>query len=516
MTEAQKQIKFGKFLITGRVPSCEESVECFSAVQEGFDRPVELRILSPLYGENSLEYRRFVNEYKAFSLFDNKNIVKVFDGGKLNNRSYYVVPRREATACDNILAAGTKSFSPSEILSIAQDLAKALEHMHERGYLHLDGGIHSIAYCWEHEFAFFNSFRLGRKALSLSLSPAEVPLASYLAKTPELQLGKDVDCRTDLYLLGAFLYHLATLMSPFNDHFFSCDERGRKRLEPIAASSVSAELPRQLDSLLIKAMAREAEERFQSAKDFSEEAQKALRRMSIQDEVSKSKELSASSLRIEPDLIKQIQKKKKKRKKKEKTKKRAILDNIPKEESGLQSIANSLRETLSARPILALLPLLLFSLLSVFTLTFDGSSKHGSGSSGGGSQISSGGGENGSGENGSGGGENGSGEAGSGSGESGSAAAKAKSSSHKKAFSRVQQTYRKIKRNRTSKKTFQKRWENIQRWIKKIPQQDRKDKLFTYSTLVKVKLKFYSEPDEAAEELDKMYDKAAAYMGMDQ
>jgi len=55
----------------------------------------------------------------------------------------------------------------------------------------------------------------------------------------------------------------------------------------------------------------------------------------------------------------------------------------------------------------------------------------------------------------------------------------------------------------------------LQSWIKRVPQQERKDKLFSYSKLVQVKLKYFNDPDEAAKALDEMYEQAAAYLGLE-
>ena len=500
MTEQPKVVKFGKFILKERVPSYEESVECFAAVQEGFDRKVELRVLAANFKEGSIEHARFTNEYRAFSLFDQKNIIKVFDGGTMGNRTYYVIAGREATTFDHIIAAGSKAFTPEEVLNLGKDLAKAIDHIHEQGYLHLDMGIHSIAYSWEHEFAFFNSFRLGTKSLQLAQVPENLPADCLLKKTPEVLLGKPIDKRTDLFLLAAFLYHMATLVSPFGDHYGERDARGNPRCIPISPSNISGAVPRQMNRLLLKAMSREPDERFQSGEEFSEAIDRAVRRMSIQDEVSKSAELSASSMRIDPELIAQIRAKKEE--KKQEAKKRAILENMPKEESPVAAMTTAVRETLAAKPFLGVVPVLILGFFIIMSSVMPtGSSTNNNPHRGTKGPTSS---------------SNSTsrptqkptskkptrGES------SGRKAARAK------AATGVAAVYKELRVNSTSKKTFEARWNTLQRWIKKVPQKDRKNKLFNYSRLVQVKLKSYQTPDEAAKELDEMYEMAAKYLDL--
>ena len=499
MTEQQKVVKFGKFILRERVPSYEESVECFAAVQEGFDRKVELRVLAATCKEGSIEHARFTKEYRAFSLFDQKNIIKVFDGGTMGNRTYYVIAGREATTFDHILAAGSKAFTAEEILTIGCDLAKAIDHVHEQGHLHLDLGVHSVAYSWEHEFAFLNSFRLGVKSQNLAQPPPNLPADSPLKKTPEVLLGKPLDKRTDFFLLGSLLFHLATLVSPFGDHYMERDARGEHRCLPISPSNISGAVPRQMNKLILKAMAKDPSERFQNADEFISAAERAIRRMSIQDEVSKSAELSASSMRIDPELIKQIRAKKEQ--KKQEAKKRAILENMPKEESPVAAMMTAFRETLANKPVLGAIPILFLALFMIMSWVMPTGGGHSSGNSGHRRNT----------------------KRPTKSGNSGSTSKPVtkkptkqvgggRAAAMKKAAGGVAKVYKELRVNSTSKKTFEARWNTLQKWIKRVPQKDRKDKLFNYSKLVQVKLKSFSNPDEAARELDKMYEMAAEYL----
>jgi serine/threonine protein kinase len=486
-------VRFGNLLVNIQLPPYCPYIKCFSAIQEGFDRSVELRMIGKEFSERSLEFQRFRNERRAFSVLDQENIVKVLDGGILNDTNYYIISGINSSSFETLLQKQNRTFSTKEILEIMQGLAKALSHIHDSGYLHLDFGIHSAYLVQDTTKAIVNSFIQGVRSLSISTLPDHISDGAIVRKTPEVINGKTIDCKTDIFLLCALAYYLGTGVSPFSDTYFDTDATGRQKLRPVPPSSISGSISRQLDELIMKGLSKDPDDRYHFAEELVATTDKALRKLEIKEQVSESAELTASSIRIDPELIKLIREQKKikqdeiKRKNTEQDASIKVTDT---------EIVSTVRETIGANPVMMVIPVLVLFFVGAVSWIMSPSSE-------GNSTVSN--------------------------GRSTSSQNSSKTPSETQATSQstsqstrpvtagnndslMSTTIRDIGINSTNKTTFKERWKTLQAWYKDQPKQERSESVCSYSKIVQLKLNFYKQPDESCKELDTLYQKAEEYL----
>ncbi|MEX2606263.1 MAG: serine/threonine-protein kinase [Kiritimatiellia bacterium] len=192
--------------------------EVWKARQEQLDRVVAIKVLHKQPETDHQEYARFIYEARAAATLIHPNVVQVIDAGEFDDFLYYVMEYVPGpTAGDVVDHDG--ALPESRVLKIAEEVAEALQ------YAWRD---HKVVHC-DIKPDNLLLHRNGRTKI------ADLGLAQVLGKDgagvdddmtlgtpnyfpPEQALVEDpLDCRTDMYALGATMYHLATGVIPFGD-----------------------------------------------------------------------------------------------------------------------------------------------------------------------------------------------------------------------------------------------------------------------------------------------------------
>jgi len=500
LEQESSSVRFGNLLVNSQLPAYCNYIKCFSAIQEGFDRSVELRMLGKEFTEETPEFQHFRTERRAFSVLDQTNIVKVLDGGVLNGTNYYMINGVNSQSIDILINKQNKTFSTKEILIVMNELSNALSHIHDLGYLHLDLSTKTAYMITGTSQTIINSFSTGVNSLSLPAIPDSIPAESIVRKTPEAIEGRTIDCKTDVFLLCGLAYHMGTGVSPFGEAYFDTDARGKQKLRPIAASSISGSISRQLNELIMKGLSKDPDERYHFADELVATTEKALRKLEIKERVSESAELTASSIRIDPELIKQIRAQKKQ---KQEEIKKQHTENQEDTKSAAPDIMATIREALGANPVIMVVPVLvLFFIGAVSSMMGPSTPSNTPGRS---STSSTSGNKT-------------TGTSNKGTSPSGTSTTNSESTnkpqtkSTKGANNSMKDAINEVRSNSTSKKSFKSRWKFFQQWYKKQPKDTRANQICSYSQLAQLKLRFYKSPDSSAKELDSLYKKAEEYI----
>lgn len=229
-------------------------------------RPVAVKVLDPsLAGEP--EFReRFGSEARALAALDHPSIVPVLDVGTDGDRHYFVMKLLDGQVLSDRLREGRPPVHLA--LSIAIDVLDGLEHMHSRGVIHRDikpGNIH-VSLDGHAVILDFGVLRLQGSDRRLTKAGEYVGTPEYVA--PELILTQPGDARTDVYSLAITLYEMLTGRVPF---------RGESRLEivtqqlrdpPRPPSELVPDLPAGLDAVVLRALQKEPDHRFQTAAEM--------------------------------------------------------------------------------------------------------------------------------------------------------------------------------------------------------------------------------------------------------
>jgi serine/threonine protein kinase/lipopolysaccharide biosynthesis regulator YciM len=257
-------------------------------------RRVAIKI--PHAGKDESHYRaRFLREARAVSALVHKNVAAVYDLGETPDGQPYIVMELVAgqTLGDTLTGTG---LSLARSVEVAREVAEALSEAHRRGIVHRDikpsnviiserGEVKvldfGLAKQLDEEFARASSPEAQTWLSARTRSDVVIGTPLYLS--PEQARGAQVDGRSDLFALGALLYECVAGRPAFSGS--NVIEIGAQVLHvnPPPPSRFNPRVPAELDRLILKALAKRPEERFQTAGEFAAELSRVRARLSDSD-----------------------------------------------------------------------------------------------------------------------------------------------------------------------------------------------------------------------------------------
>ena len=248
--------------------------EVYLALDSGLNRKVALKFLPSFFTQDSERLRRFHQEARAASALNHPNILTIHDVGHVDAEHYIATEFVDGESLrDQIIRAPLKT---THALDIAIQVAGALAAAHEAGIIHRDVKPENIMLRRDGivKVVDFGLAKLTARPVSESEASTVVNTdegivmgtAQYMS--PEQARGVKVDARTDIWSLGCVLYEMLAGRSPFaeataGDVIVSVLER-----EPPPLSRYVTEVPRELQRIITKILAKDREKRYQSVKDL--------------------------------------------------------------------------------------------------------------------------------------------------------------------------------------------------------------------------------------------------------
>lgn len=256
----------------------------YKSWQESLKRVVAVKMLQPAYEDRGQARQRFQFEAVASARLRHPCIVTVFDFGWQGDRAFYVTEFAPlgslAQHLYQRLAEGKGPFSPREAAVVVQKLAHAMHHAHQHGLIHRDlkpgnvllfPGGDSVPFVAKiADFGLAKAFGADLCRSGLATRTGElVGTPAYMA--PEQAEGKTghVGPASDIYALGGILYELLVGQSPF--HSDNTVETLRRIVaeEPKSLRHLRQSMPRDLETICLKCLAKEPAERYATAEDLA-------------------------------------------------------------------------------------------------------------------------------------------------------------------------------------------------------------------------------------------------------
>ncbi|HEV2768389.1 MAG TPA: protein kinase [Acidimicrobiales bacterium] len=241
--------------------------EVWEAVDEVLTRPVAVKILLPHLAADKAFVTRFRREAIAAARLSDAHIVSIYDTCSVDDVEAIVMELVRGTTLRRFLD-DQGVVHPRRAVDIAVQIAAALDHAHSNGLIHRDVKPGNILLS-EDGRVLVTDFGIAKAAEAVSdLTEAGqvVGTAKYLS--PEQVQGAALDARSDVYALGVVLYEMLCGRPPFAGDNATSTAVARLTSEPLRPRQVRAGLPRQLEDIVLRAMARHPDDRYASAAEL--------------------------------------------------------------------------------------------------------------------------------------------------------------------------------------------------------------------------------------------------------
>jgi hypothetical protein len=252
----------------------------YEATHQALGKRVALKVLPLLAGEGPAQLERFLREAQTAAGLHHTNIVPVFDIGQAAGLPYYAMQLIPGRGLDQLLSERSGGVSAAWFRRVAElgvQAAEGLAYAHARGVIHRDIKPSNLLLD-ERGVLWITDFGLARRAddPDLTHSGALVGTPRYMSPEQAQAARQPVDHRTDVYSLGASLYELLTGRSAFGgqtpvDVLLQVIER-----EPVAPRRLDRGIPRDLETVVLKAMAKRPADRYPTAAELADDLRRWL------------------------------------------------------------------------------------------------------------------------------------------------------------------------------------------------------------------------------------------------
>lgn len=243
------------------------------AVQASLGRPVALKLLEPRLAADPDFVRRFQQEATTAAALDHPHIVRVYDFGEAGDTYFIAMQLVRGESLDVRLRRGP--LSAAEASTLLQQVCAALDYAHRQGVVHRDIKPGNIMIQPNGE-AVIMDFGLARACHSPVVTGARVSLGSPGYMAPEQCRGAAVDHRADLYALGVVIFEALTGHRPFSGDNPLAIFYQHVNTPPPPFSQFRANLSPALEEVVLRALEKDVERRYQTAGEFAEAFTQAL------------------------------------------------------------------------------------------------------------------------------------------------------------------------------------------------------------------------------------------------
>jgi serine/threonine protein kinase/tetratricopeptide (TPR) repeat protein len=272
--------------------------EVYLAQDTKLDRKVALKILPADVAADQTRMRRFIQEAKAASALNHPNILTIYEIGQTDSTHFIATEYIEGETLRHHLSSAMRL---NEVLDICVQVAGALAAAHAAGIIHRDIKPENIMLRRDGivKVLDFGLAKLSEKAdrgtvdaeaatkVLVQTEPGVV-MGTVAYMSPEQARGLTVDARTDIFSLGVVIYEMVAGRAPFggttrSDLIVALLER-----DPPPLARFTPEAPAELERIVMKALAKDSDERYQTAKDLLIDLKRLTQKLKVDAEIERS------------------------------------------------------------------------------------------------------------------------------------------------------------------------------------------------------------------------------------
>ncbi|HET8549336.1 MAG TPA: protein kinase, partial [Bryobacteraceae bacterium] len=259
--------------------------QVYKAHDKRLDRNVAIKFVPRAMANEPAALDRFEREARAASALNHPNICTVHDIGEYQGRPFIVMELLEGQSLKERISGKPLPFP--ELAQTARQVCAGLAAAHAKGIVHRDVKPANIFVC-EGGHVKILDFGLAKRGMDSanvstatlrpdattfaeSLTATGVVLGTLAYMSPEQALGEDVDARSDIFSFGVVLYEMATGQPPFRGRTAAGILGSILTELPAAPSAVNPAVPARLDRIVLKALEKEPEARYESVEGLAGE-----------------------------------------------------------------------------------------------------------------------------------------------------------------------------------------------------------------------------------------------------
>ncbi len=248
--------------------------DVYLAEDQELGRRVAIKILNGRHANDDQFIERFRREAKNAAALNHPNIVSIYDRGEAEDTYYIAMEYLDGKTLKELIVS--RGAAPVNVaIEYARQILSALRFAHRHGIVHRDIKPHNVLVDSEGRVKV-TDFGIARAGTSqMTETGSIVGTAQYLS--PEQARGGEIDQRSDLYSLGVVLYELLTGKTPFEGE--TPVEIAMKHLSatPTPPSELRPDIPPELDMVVLRALAKSPDERYQSADEMEADLERVAR-----------------------------------------------------------------------------------------------------------------------------------------------------------------------------------------------------------------------------------------------
>lgn len=239
-------------------------------VYKGYDvvgeRTVAIKILREEFLDNEEFLHRFRNEFRAISLLNHPNIVQVYDVSFTSKMQCIVMEYIDGITLKEYIEQ-EKVLRWKEAVHFTLQILRGLQHAHDRGIVHRDIKPQNIMLLEDGSIKI-TDFGIARFSRSSTNTITTKAIGSVHYISPEQASGGETDARTDLYSVGVLLFEMLTGQLPFEADSPVSVALLQIQSQPTQPSSLNPSIPKGLEEIIMKAMQKDLNKRYQSAAEM--------------------------------------------------------------------------------------------------------------------------------------------------------------------------------------------------------------------------------------------------------
>ena len=275
----------GRYLISRKLGS-GGMANVYLAMDQELGRRVAIKILDDRHASDEQFVERFRREAQNAAGLSHPNIVSIYDRGDSEGTYYIAMEYIEGRTLKELLVA--RGPSPLGIaIDYTRQILSALRFAHRNGIVHRDIKPHNVIVDGEGRVKVMD-FGIARAGAASQMTEAGSIIGTAQYLSPEQARGAPVDQTSDLYSTGIVLYELLTGSVPFTGE--TPVEIAMKHLSqaPVAPSTHRPEVPRDLDYVVLRALAKDPADRYHSAEEMDSDLDRIARGIGVSAETAEA------------------------------------------------------------------------------------------------------------------------------------------------------------------------------------------------------------------------------------